>query len=254
MNSFGEPGKKKMKNRIFETGATGFLLLAMGMVPAIRAEVSVNSDERGNYRYLSYLVTEGTSSPGPWTPIRIVETGRLLNPHGDLHGDGIPAFVDHPGTGQPLVVWSRNGTGGSQLVWSSWEGDGWSPERWVASLNHPFEDRNPRVGVDPEGTIHLVWWRQEDGEFGRVYWSRFLPSGEWTEPARISSEFDDARYPRLLAQGSRIAVQFRSGDRWNSPIPLWGPFQGSGFHSLGDSTRAAGAEPDYLTDDPDILP
>lgn len=252
MSSFGE--HMKMRIRTLGAWTAGILLIATAIGPTPRAEISVNADANGEFRYLSFLVPQGDQGSRNWTPVRKVDPLRVLNPQGDLYGDGAPTFLEDPTTGLPLVVWSRRGTGGSDLVWSTWEGDGWSRPSWVDVVDHPYEDRNPRLGIDAQGGIHLVWWRERERGAGTVYWSRFLPTGEWSEPTALSADFEDARHPKLGSRDGALSVRYRIGNRWSGPIPLAPATSGSGSAFLEDSARASSAEADQLTDDPDILP
>lgn len=242
-----------MSTRKHLTAVAGLLVMAGGVVAGLPAfgEVSVNTDREGNYRYTSFLVTETPEEILFWAPVRDIAPARILNPQGDLFGDGRPAIFNDAGGGTPLVVWSQRSGGTGVLVWSSWEGDGWSPPRWVHPLPGLAEDRDPVLAADRSGRVHLIWWREEEGR-GRVYASRFLGAAGWSPPRPISPVSVDARHPAVDRRSDRPAVVFhdRHGrPRGSMPLPPWGRLQAESY-----TNEKTHSDSDGLTDDPDVLP
>jgi len=82
--------------------ATLALLALSALVPAVRAEVSVNAN--GQEIYVQ-------ADPGQiWTRHRSgVPSSHLLNPFGDARGDGAPAIAKNPATGAWEAAWGRAG-------------------------------------------------------------------------------------------------------------------------------------------------
>lgn len=237
--------RKRILARVF-----GLLAGIVLMGTWVFGEVSVNFDAEGNYRYTSFLVEPGLEGNRFWTPVRGIERQRILNPEGDLFGDGRPALVDDPQSGSPLAVWPVRSGRSAVLVWSIWEENGWSPPRWVHSISSPFEDRDPVLAVDSDGQVHLVWWKNQEGR-GIVIRSRFLGEAGWSLPRPISSRGIDARYPEIEITGNGPAVVFRSNGKFGQPIPLNKGIIPSG---ATDQLEKNSSGNDGLTDDPDVLP
>jgi hypothetical protein len=222
----------------------------LAVVPAA-GEVSVNTDPEGDYLYTSILVSEAPNDILFWTPVRNIASQRFLNPQGDLYGDGRPAVIDDRRSGSPVVVWTRPSGRATVLVWSTWEGNGWTPPRWLHPLSGAAGDFDPVLATDASGRIHLVWWRDEGGK-GRVFWSRFLGQGGWTPPRPISPAGADARYPAVDLESDRPGILWfdKRGKRVGT-APL-SPSTGDQVYSTANEKIQSGS--DGLTDDPDVLP
>lgn len=229
---------------------SGLLAGIVLMSTWVFGEVSINSDAEGKYLYTSFLVGQGLDGNRFWTPVREIDPGRVLNPEGDLFGDGRPALMDDPHSRSPLAVWSMRSGRSAALVWSTWEGNGWSLPRWVHPFNSPFEDRDPVLAIDSVGQIHLIWWKNQEGR-GTIFRSRFLGEAGWSLPRPISSMGIDARYPEIEITGNGPAVVFRSNGKGGHSIPLnWG----ASLSGSGDQLEKTSTGNNGLTDDPDVLP
>ncbi|MBI4161627.1 MAG: hypothetical protein HY509_04190 [Acidobacteria bacterium] len=229
--------------------ATSVLLL--GPRP-VHAEVSVNTDPDGNYCYTSLLVEAGEAGIRFWTPVRAIDPTRVLNPDGDEYGDGPPALVDASGEPFPLAVWSRGSGGGRYLVWSRWEANGWRPAGWVHGLPGPFVDRDPVLVAAPDGSVHLVWWREEGGP-ARMYWSRYLVPAGWSQPIPVacrSSDHGPAHAASLPFPPVPVLLADGRSDRCVPVVPTSVYSADSGSNG---ATTGSGAG-NGLTDDPDVLP
>lgn len=228
----------------------GAAVLFLGSPPA-RGEVSVNTDPEGNYRYTSLLVEAGEAGIRFWTPVRAIDPTRVLNPDGDVYGDGPPALVDASAEPFPLAVWSRGSGGGRYLVWSRWEANGWRPARWAHGLPGPFVDRDPVLAAAPDGSVHLLWWREEGGP-ARMYWSRYLDPAGWSQPIPVACRSVDHRSARAPALPIPPVPVLLADGRPGRCVPVLPPSAlsaDSGSNQAGESGAGDG-----LTDDPDILP
>lgn len=228
----------------------GTAVLLLGSPPA-RGEVSVNTGPEGNYRFTSFLVEPVDTGIRFWTPVRAIDPARLLNPDGDQYGDGRPAVVDAAGEPFPLVVWSRPSAGGRYLVWSRWEASGWSPARWVHGLPGPSLDRDPVLAAAPDGSIHLVWWREEGGP-ARIYWSRYLAPAGWSQPIPVACRAVEQRFARANAVPIPPVPVLQADGRPGLCVPVLPPSVYAPDSESNDATESG--HDDGLTDDPDILP
>jgi hypothetical protein len=189
---------------------TAGLLLAL--VPAtVRAEVSVIVDGHGRVRRVVYITKEGTRTSVVWKQVRPrVPLDELLNPLGDTTGDLAPTIAVHPQTGRPWVVWPRNEGNQKRLVYSVWEGKGWTPAQPVAAPDIMGWDQvEPRLLFDPEGTPYLLF--TEASRKARILFTTLSRKGGWTPPLALTDGTVDSRGPLAALLGTDLKVS------WTTP-------------------------------------
>jgi hypothetical protein len=184
------------------------------VVPAARAEVSVETDAYGQYVRTIVLTQASIRQYRIWRVARRAYWGNFpLNPDGDRNGDLFPAVAENPVDGRhPWAVWSRFNGYDYDLAWSKWERGGWTPITWIGEEFEPGDDLAPTMGFHRGGRPYVAWWRDEGG-VGRIYLSFFLVT-RWLQPLAISDAWTDSRSPRMsiLDDGSvRIAYRTPAG-------------------------------------------
>src|SRR5262245_51333552 len=93
----------------------GAALWAVAAGPAF-AEVFALLNPDGSYGGVR-TVRPADARSSPWAQMGIAESRRLvLNPDGELRGDGTPAIVHDPATGLPFAAWGSGPGGGERRV------------------------------------------------------------------------------------------------------------------------------------------
>ncbi len=73
--------------------------------------------------------------------------------------DTTPVLAIDPRDGQPVVVWSRHEGRDSEIALTRRYADGyWTPVRLLTDDSR--QDREPRIAVDSEGGLHVLWLRE----------------------------------------------------------------------------------------------
>jgi len=159
------------------------LLLAM---PA-RGEVSV-----GRSGQLLVQAHEG----GIWTPLpRGAKPRSILDPWGDIHGDGPPSVSVSPLTGMPEMVWAAR-RGNSRIQFAAFTGRSW--EITSVTSNHD-ENLLPRLVHDAWGNRFVAWVGGE--ATGQVLASAApAASPVFTRPLALSALGATAREPSLAVR------------------------------------------------------
>ena len=240
------------------------LLLGAGLLLVILpvvAEVSVDGPEGPHPAWLSMGLQGGEDDgfPVPWTVHRQSIPGWwVLNPEGDVRGDGHPAAAFAGGGFHPVVVWSRPVSGeGRDVVLSEWTGGGWSEPETVAG--GVGEQRGPDVAALPGGGVVVTWW-EDDGNVRRVWVRKRGADGTWEDAEAVSPAGEDSRWPavtvvegevyvgwlREVGDGTREVVVAREGAGWSREVigetGYAGP-EGEGnacleLHAVGDRAWA----------------
>jgi hypothetical protein len=182
----------------------GTLLLLS--VSALHAEVSVVTDEHGNYLRSVVLPEIRGFHAMIWTQVRTgIPSSQILNPEGDRMGDSRPLVLEQPSTRQPWVVWSASDGHDKEIAYATWSSGHWQGPQLVEKVDNSYDDLNPRLAFDATGNPVLVWWRREP--IPRVYISRFL-GGEWTPATPVSNPTVPARLPSVRVVGNEAVVSF----------------------------------------------
>ena len=188
------------------------ILLTTAFVAAPRAEIGVvhgGFQEPGNVPipYILGIITdEGNPIElGYWLrSFADSPTRSVLNPDGDLNGDGRPDVALHPGTRVPLVVWSRNSPSGFDVVLSRFENGAWTVPEVVVDVADDALD--PRVAIDSAtGDVHLVYWI--GGADPRIE-HRVAPAdlSTWSAPGTVSGPGEAACRPLAVFHGGVLRV------------------------------------------------
>ena len=181
-------------------GAVALFLLTCSEA---RAEVSIDrSGGAGGHAALS-MALRGHEGPSPWGRVRQqVPSSWLLNPDGDVRGDGRPEMTALPATGNPQVVWAARAGDGFDIVHSEWGGRAWTTPEIVAG--GAADQRGPAIAARDDGALAVTWW-EDDGVFRQVFVRRRDAQGTWLPAEPVSAADRTARWP---------AVAFDGGDLW----------------------------------------
>lgn len=168
------------------------------VAPVVKAELSVQPGRTGQIYY---------ATPGGkiWSPVRMTGNGnRILNPDGDLRGDGVPSFGVNPVTEKPEAVWARF-QGDTEIVYSEFDGEGWSLPREVSLYSG--NDVLPTLTHNERGDRLIVWTRVS-GTVETWFTASGVAARKFATPAMISVPQLPARSPALLADGTRALVAY----------------------------------------------
>ncbi len=151
-------------------------------------------------------------APDPFPQIwqRYTHSGAIpLNPNGSTSGDGAPATLIHPLTGEPIVAWARHLSGTFDVVISRFHDGAWTEPVVVAG--EIADEIDPSLAADADGTIHLVY--ATDGE-DRAIWhvEGAADLSSWTEPVRVSETGVEASRPDVVVHASVLRVVYESHD------------------------------------------
>jgi hypothetical protein len=113
--------------------------------------------------------------------------------------------VDSQGT--VYVVWQDDTVGGSGLLYSTLSaGDGnWSTPQSISGTSSI--SASPRIAVDQQGSLHVVWQDSIGGEPG-IYWAVRSSDGSWSTPQQITGTSANSSAPDVAvdAQGNPHVV------------------------------------------------
>jgi hypothetical protein len=189
------------------------LVLLAGLTwPLCWAEVGavhVSQDADG---YVVSLIDDPDPVPS-WRPITPESSVRVvLNPEGSIRGDGAPRIIDHPSTGVPMVVWSRNANPGFDVVISRFVDGAWSQPQVIAGS--PDAELDPAITVDPsDGSVHVVYWAlaQPPVSISRVMHIQATADlSSWSAPVEVSQVGELAAHPFAAFHGGQLYVVYES--------------------------------------------
>lgn len=176
------------------------------------------------------------SKTGAWGLVRHgVDPRWILNPDGDLRGDGLPSFGINPVTGQPEAVWARF-AGDYEVVFSLFDGTSWTQPVQVSG-GYVGNDILPALAHDSRGDRIVTWFRAESS--GQIYMTA-SPAAEaaFLPPVRLSKEGLPARSASIVVDGllAYVALEEERGqDRFVlvvaaelSRVSPAGPVKGGG--------------------------
>lgn len=188
-----------------------------------RGEVSALLDPQGRAYGFLVMHREGEAPADVWKKIRPAEDRAVLNPQGDLWGDGMPEIAFDPRTGFPQVVWARRSEQGSEIVFAHWDGERWtSPaaegSRLVATdlpfsrdaalrlSPAPGEWSSPRLLIGSNGMTRVVWSGVESSAPSVWYHDLSLATGDRGDPIRLHDASLPTSSPSLAVGFDRIFI------------------------------------------------
>lgn len=212
--------------------------LALAVAAVCRAEVAMEGMTS------SVIILGIIEGPDPipqvlWQPVREVDPALVLNEEGADRGDGRPDIAYHPVTGLPIVVWAYNNGTDHDIALAEWLGSAWSP---VEFLTTSIEDeRHPRVFVEPDGTVQVVWWVSGNGRVLRVE----RETTRWSSPETVVP--GGAARPSVVAWKGALGVAYErpaAGGSGREVVLAWRSAPGSWTSELLAATpREDGLDP-----------
>ncbi len=184
----------------------GFVLLAMS---ALFAEVSVDSFGQHVNTIILGTIIEDSDPIGQvvWQPIRPIPSQRILNASGFTRGDGPPdiqvkSITEDP---NPVGVWAYNVGTDHDIAFSEWDGNAWTPTAFLTSGTD--DELDPRLVVESDGTIHVVWWTAEANP--KIYLAtRPAGSGTWDPAVLVTGTGEEGRRPSVAVDGSTLRIAY----------------------------------------------
>lgn len=168
----------------------GAVLLVASL--AAHGEVSTDTHQGTVGTIIMGVITDDSDPISvTWQPFRPIPPERILNPSGHDRGDGradlaYTTIGDDPDpTGYwPIGVWAYNTGTDHDVAFAEWTGAAWSPiEFLTAGID---DDLDPRIFVEPDGTVHVVWWT--DAALDRIFLAtRAAGSSAWEMPVEVAS-------------------------------------------------------------------
>ncbi|MCP3977852.1 MAG: hypothetical protein GY716_00785 [bacterium] len=176
------------------------LLLA---APFATAEVSSNAGHPQPTTLILGHITDDPNPVGVWTLHRAVPLGRTLNPDGDVRIDGRPDVFIRADSG-PTAVWSYNAGTDGDIAFSEWDGTQWTVTEFLTSS--ATNDLDPRLFVEPDGTVHVVWWT---GDTDDVFLAtRPATTGAWGTPGLVTPGPERGRRPSVVVSAGTILLTY----------------------------------------------
>lgn len=129
------------------------------------------------------------------------------------------------GRGRPWVAWSGEYGGKSGVLYSRWEGEGWSPEGLVDIPSSLLGGGEPALAIGPRGEPRLAWTAY-DRQGTYIAYSRWEGSG-WGRPQEITREglpvspalmVDGEETPYILWVRSAPGEEALLGQRVEAPL------------------------------------
>ena len=98
----------------------------------------------------------------PWAPVVTHEyDAHVLNPGGDLNGDGRPVVGVRPVVNRPEAVWALSSPQGYDLFLAAHDAEGWSLISRITP-DTTSDDTNPVLAYDDIGRSMLLWQKTHD--------------------------------------------------------------------------------------------
>jgi hypothetical protein len=191
-------------------GVVSIAVLAAVLVLAstpVRSEVYAETDREGRFVRLHTAVARGAEGR-VWDTLGAATASSLvLNPDGDLRGDGRPDYAINPLTGQPRVVWAMRVDGDFEIATSEFDGIGWSdpvrirPAPGVADLD-------PKIAYRRDGVAVVTWWQR--GRLPVVRAAFATADGVWYDYGVVSAAGVRAKRPSIRQEGFLTIVAYRT--------------------------------------------
>jgi hypothetical protein len=174
-----------------------------------RAEISAvpKTDGRADTMVMGDVgITDGVDPiPQIWQDYRSLPQDWILNPAGVTRGDGRPDVFIRRNSGWPVVVWAFNRQTHYDIAISFWQGNAWGPIEFLTDT--PENEVDPRVFVEDDGTVHVVWW--VDGPDSRVELkSRYNDTELWQTPQQVTTLNEPGRRPSVAVFDDSVWVAY----------------------------------------------
>lgn len=172
-----------------------------------RAEVFAHVDRDGRFVSVRTVVGRNVESR-LWEPVGAAErSGFVLNPNGDLRGDGRPDIAVNPATNLPTAVWAKRFGRDFEIVSSTFDGVSWSAPITVR-VNSAVDDLDPKIVFRRDGYAIVTWWQRSTNPVVRM--ALLIPEGVWYDGGVISAPGVGARLPSVRQEGMMTIVAYRT--------------------------------------------
>lgn len=202
------------------------ILLVLVAVTSVVAPTALAEVRAIHHPARGWSVVVAVEDGRTWTPVPSHDLADdVLNPGGDVGGDGRPAVGLRPGTGLPEALWPRATEHSYELAFAQHDGSSWARTRLVTTEPRA-DDVNPFLDYDDHGRSLIVWQRL--GEVsgveiaglsidGRAWGQETLQPRGWL-PVGLQTDGEGFHVATILvAQG---LIQFHRAD---FPFPDGGP-------------------------------
>lgn len=182
------------------------VLLAVLATGSTRAEVSIQPDEGLCPSFLVMAVIEDADPIGSavWQPFDL-DFSSIVNPSGDIRGDGSPDMAFEKRHCGAVLVWSYVSEGSTDLMLMEVA----DPENPVTRMltSGPEDDLDPRLFLEDDDTMHVVWWRP--GTHSDVFLvTRPATTYRWSSPVPVNARTESARRPSVAVQAGVLRVAY----------------------------------------------
>ena len=138
-----------------------------------------------------------------------------------------------------MAVWAYNAGGDFDIAFSEWDGTEWTATDFLTASTD--DERDPRLFVEPDGTVHVVWWAPGPSE--RVCLAtRETGSSTWGLPVEVTSGTENGRRPSVTVFNGELSVAYERGSATpgmvqDVVIATRQPGRGFVFETIGATAR-----------------
>ncbi|MDD3719605.1 MAG: sialidase family protein, partial [Actinomycetota bacterium] len=122
--------------------------------------------------------------------------------------------------------------GTAHVVWFEWDvGEIWynagTPGDWpdpeLLSTHSDYWQEDPRLALDPDDNVHVVWEGYDDAEDEYSIWYSTNAGGTWSDPVAISTQSTYSQYNARIAVGpdGKVNVVWEGYDAAGSEYWIW---------------------------------
>ncbi len=171
----------------------------------ILAEISTVKDSDNNYSSHIFMYRDYPYNE-IWKRFSNNPNRVPLNENGDSNCDGKPSFTINPITGFPEVVWSKFDGNDYEIAYSYFDGLEWSNHEIITDNN--FNDFNPCIAFNNNGTLKITWWNDEPVQ--QVYYKIRKNSEDWSLKLRVSDHLEISRFPSIVALNNLSYISYET--------------------------------------------
>lgn len=173
-----------------------------------RAEVSVDPIGFSVSTIVMGTIVDDADPISVWSQYRLLPAGQVLNADGHARDDGRPDITVKSimGDSSPVGVWAYNAGTDHDIAFSEWDGNAWTTTAFLTSST--VDERDPRVAIEADGTVHVVWWTV--GATEKIYLAtRPAASTAWGPAVLVTTGNEEGRRPSVAvdAGGLRVAYE-----------------------------------------------